>query len=298
MFNREALKLVTTADELARVKQALLDMATRGPESRTVMTSTYYDTATNQLRREGLVLSVHEQNRRFIQAIRGYGSNAAECPASGEWEDVIAAEQLDLRAPNISAHLPQALDQSELQPRFRTVVQRTLLTLEPEESIRIEGTVDEGEIATVDGDRTEPISEVALELKHGDPGALHAIALRLLEVASLRIEISSEAERGYSLLEPALDTMEVRSSPPFRLKADMTVEETLGRVGWACLVMLLRNERATLAGVPEGVHQMRVAVRRLRSAVNLIKRMLPNEQYQWVSQELKWLANVLGPARN
>jgi triphosphatase len=50
--------------------------------------------------------------------------------------------------------------------------------------------------------------------------------------------------------------------------------------------------------MPEGVHQMRVAVRRLRSAVATMRRMLPSEQYQWVIQTLKWMAGVLGPTRN
>src|SRR5208337_2060668 len=43
---------------------------------------------------------------------------------------------------------------------------------------------------------------------------------------------------------------------------------------------------------------MRVAVRRLRSAVTAVKQMLPREQYEWVAGELKWLAGSLDPARN
>jgi inorganic triphosphatase YgiF len=85
---------------------------------------------------------------------------------------------------------------------------------------------------------------------------------------------------------------------PFDLKPDMTVDETLQKIGWGCLMMLLRNERAAVANIPEGVHQMRVATRRLRSVVNAVKRMLPQEQYEWVSRQLKWLADILGSARN
>jgi len=58
------------------------------------------------------------------------------------------------------------------------------------------------------------------------------------------------------------------------------------------------DQPAALADVPDGVHQMRVAVRRLRSVVATMRRMLPPHQYEWVSHELRWMADVLGPARN
>ena len=53
-----------------------------------------------------------------------------------------------------------------------------------------------------------------------------------------------------------------------------------------------------LGGAPEGVHQMRVAVRRLRSVLSAVRPMLPLEHHRWVSEEMKWLTHVLGPVRN
>jgi hypothetical protein len=35
----------------------------------------------------------------------------------------------------------------------------------------------------------------------------------------------------------------------------MTVEEALQRIGLNCLAMIMRNEPAALADVPEGVHE-------------------------------------------
>jgi CHAD domain-containing protein len=78
----------------------------------------------------------------------------------------------------------------------------------------------------------------------------------------------------------------------------MTVEAVLQSVGRECLRHLLRNEPAALAGEGEAFHQMRVALRRLRSAVCAVKSMLPSAQYQWVQSELKLLADSVGPARN
>jgi CHAD domain-containing protein len=78
----------------------------------------------------------------------------------------------------------------------------------------------------------------------------------------------------------------------------MTVEAALQKIGRSCLAQLLRNEPAVLSGQPEGVHQMRVAVRRLRSAISSLKKILPPEDVQWVTEELRWLGGTLGPARN
>jgi CHAD domain-containing protein len=61
---------------------------------------------------------------------------------------------------------------------------------------------------------------------------------------------------------------------------------------------LLRNEPAVLSAQPEGVHQMRVAVRRLRSAISSLKKILPQEDIQWVTEELRSIGGTLGPARN
>src|SRR5712671_4846954 len=100
MLTLEALKLATTGDDLPRVEQALLDMANKGHEARATLRSTYYDTVAGRLRREGVVLCVHEQDRRYIQTVKTDGVSGTAFRRRGEWEDVIGAEQPDLDAPN------------------------------------------------------------------------------------------------------------------------------------------------------------------------------------------------------
>jgi inorganic triphosphatase YgiF len=217
---------------------------------------------------------------------------------SREWEDVIDGERPDLLAPNSSGYLPEALIRGELRARFTTAVERTLCMLNPDPSTEIVGAVDKGEIRTIEGEHTEPIYEIELQLKRGDPSALYGTGLRLLEIAPLRIELRSKAERGCRLLESTTAKPRTEHSLRFDLKPDMTVEESFQKIGLGCLTLFMRNELAALADVADGVHQMRVAVRRLRSAVATMKRMLPREQYEWVGQELRWLANILAAARN
>jgi triphosphatase len=194
--------------------------------------------------------------------------------------------------------LPVGLTEAELRARFTILVRRTLFTLKPDASTQIDGALDEGEIRTADGKRGEPISEVELLLKSGDPAALYRVGLNLLEVASLRIEIRGKAERGYNLPDGMMDAPQPHHYLPSNLKPRLTVEESLRRVGQDCLSTVLLCETAAFADVPDGLHQMRVAIRRLRSVVAATRRMLPPEQYEWVTHTLKWMASVLGPARN
>jgi triphosphatase len=85
---------------------------------------------------------------------------------------------------------------------------------------------------------------------------------------------------------------------PIALAASMTAEDALREIGRSCLSHFLRNERAALAGEAEGVHQMRIALRRLRSALSAFKKMLPPADRRSVRAELGALDAVLGRARN
>ena len=68
-------------------------------------------------------------------------------------------------------------------------------------------------------------------------------------------------------------------------------------IGVACLRQIIDNEPALMKGDPEGVHQMRVGLRRLRAAVSLFRVLLQGPQTAAIKAELKWLAGELGPAR-
>jgi inorganic triphosphatase YgiF len=292
------LKLASATNEMPHLKQSLLEMASDGDATCRNFLDTYYDTADDRLRREGLVLLVGERDHNHIQKVSANEVRGMTPLMCGQWEDVIEGDQPSLLAPNSGVHLPIGLAEGELRARFTTRVRRTVFTLKPDASTQIEGALDEGEIRTMDGKSLEPISQIELLLKDGDPAALYGTALRLLEIAPLRIEIRSNAERAYHLLDERRDVRQSQAYLLSNLKPDLTVEESLRRIGQNCLSTVLLCEAAATADIPDGIHQMRVAIRRLRSVVATMRQMLPPEQYEWVTQTLKWMAGVLGPARN
>lgn len=78
-----------------------------------------------------------------------------------------------------------------------------------------------------------------------------------------------------------------------------TAEEALTRIIVAGADHLRANEACVLARAhDEGIHQMRVASRRLRSALTLYRDFIPDEQYRYLNGELRWLIRELGAARD
>ena len=295
------LKLAARTGDLPAVRRALEAMATspgtNRRASRARLVSTYYDTPDHELARRGSSLRVRRRGREFVQTVKAAGSAGENGLSRGEWEDRIAGEHPDPRAtqtgPFFSAEIA-----GRLRPLFRTEVSRLTIPLSPEPATRIEAAIDQGRIRNGEETPPERISEVELELKSGDSTALYDVALKLLSVAPLRLERRSKAERGYRLAAHESGPAKSVHATAIDLHGGLSGEAVLRRVGRACLDHLLRNEDAALAGDAEGIHQMRVAVRRLRAILSAFAPLLPKDQRHWASGELRWFADALGEARN
>jgi len=288
------LKLSVRAADLPALKRELTAMTPVSAQERLI--STYYDTPDSALKRRGLTLRVREQGGQFTQTVKA-GDSGGDIPSRGEWEDAVAENRPDPMAAQSGPRLPQDRG-GEVQPVFVTEIMRTSFQIEPGPEAAIEAAIDEGEIRAIDKDKRESVGEIELELKRGDPALLYDLAFRLLEVAPIRIETRSKSERGYRLAEGGEDAPAAVHAEPVTLDPEMTVEAALEKIGKNCIAQLLRNEPAVLSAQSEGVHQMRVAVRRLRSAISSLKNRLPEQEVRRVTGELRWLGGMLGPARN
>jgi CHAD domain-containing protein len=89
-----------------------------------------------------------------------------------------------------------------------------------------------------------------------------------------------------------------RARPPSLTPAD-SGDDALATIILSGVEHLRGNDACVLARAhEEGVHQMRVAARRLRSALALFKGYIPPEQRDHLNGELRWLIGELGPARD
>jgi inorganic triphosphatase YgiF len=281
-----AIRFAGSLECLEKAKQWLESVA-QSPSQSSVLSAVYYDSPNFKLRRRGFALCIREQDGRWTQVLTS---------PPNEWKDAVTGERPDLAAPETGPRLRGPVLLEELQPIFKATLCRTVLTVEPQSSTRIEAAIDEGDISSID--RKAAVSEVELKLESGDPGPMYDTAVRLLDLVPLRIEVRSIATRGYALIDRDRRSAQTRSAEDMTVHASMTVEGVLQDIGRHCISHALGHEAAAVEGEPEGVHQMRVAARRLRAAVSALKIIIPASDYQWVSGELQWLAGELGPARN
>lgn len=70
------------------------------------------------------------------------------------------------------------------------------------------------------------------------------------------------------------------------------------QIGRSCLRQVAENEPALRRNDADAVHRTRVGLRRLRAAISLFKKLVDDPQTTEVKDELRWMSNQLGPARD
>jgi inorganic triphosphatase YgiF len=260
--------------------------------------TTYFDTADHALHRAGLSLRIrHRVDDRadggtYVQTVKAR-SNGLRCE---EWEWPIAGADLDReRLEAVPGLLPILKDGVDLQPVFCTEVRRCERLLRPDGNSQVELALDDGVV--VAARQSEPLSELELELKGGSEDSLLRLGLDLVQAAPLSLQVESKAERGYRLQE---------GHGPGAQKAGAVIvdphapaAESFARLADSALAHLLANQPAALRGEQsEGVHQMRVAVRRLRSLLVLFAPILEKHGRRRFTEELRRFGDCLGGARD
>ena len=113
----------------------------------------------------------------------------------------------------------------------------------------------------------------------------------------MRIGVTTKAERGFDLGNAQ---RHVRKAEPVILSEHSSAAEAFRAVAHSCLRHMRLNEDILLEGRnAEALHQMRVAIRRLRSAFSLFNTLLRDDpRFETIKTELKRLSAPLGKARN
>lgn len=301
MLNTEVeLKLLIDPADIPRLRRhpLLKALCPSGPKTRK-LTSIYFDTDDFALKNQAIALRVRRSGRQWIQTVKGGGSVRAGLHQRDEWEAPVAHSSPDftkITDPGLIRLFARGDLCQNLHPVFVTEFRRTIWLLETEAGDQVEMALDQGEIRAGPGSAT--ICEVELELKAGSPVALYELALALQETVPLCAENASKADRGYALCAPQEAPPLVKATLP-EMGREMTVDEAFRAIAWSCIGQLQDNRNRLLRGYdPELVHQMRVAVRRLRSALGLFAAAAPGIKDAVVIAELRWLVGELGPARD
>lgn len=254
----------------------------------------YFDTPDRDLWMRGFTLRVRKDGNAHIQTVKQMRASSIH---PGEWEGNTSTAEPDF---DLLKHTPLARFaaspslRANLRPAFEVNVERTSYLIEIAGST-IEASLDRGAIAA--NGNTLAVCELELELKSGPRQSLYTLARNFVSQAPLHQSLISKAERGYLLAKGAWG-LPVKGAKP-RLEKTMSCGEAFQYIGQMCLRDFHLN-MCCLEGPEsvEAIHQGRVAIRRLRAALELFKPMVFDILYRKVLGELKWLGRSLGAARD
>jgi inorganic triphosphatase YgiF len=158
------------------------------PVDRRRIASVYFDTRSAKLRAAGISVRVRHLGDRIIQTIKRDSNGACGAFTRQEWEYEIADDK-----PNLGLAKDTALAQfnlkklkRKLRPVFETDVERVTIPVSHRNN-DLELAIDHGVVKA--GRRREPINEIEIEVKGGEP----------VEIVKLARRIATETAAGYSL---------------------------------------------------------------------------------------------------
>lgn len=293
-----ALRLALAPADAPRLRRhpLLAALADGQRATRSELQLVYWDTPELELAAAGLALRVRRAGHHSVQTLETPGGVGLSAAVRREHDALLPGDRPDLSLiPDFGWRARLApLAAAPLAPVFEVHLDRTRRVLhEDRDALRLD--LEVGEIRSAWG--TLPICDVEIAGRGGDPGRPHRLALELLDDVALRPMPRSVAERAAERITgrgpPA------RKARPVEVAEDATLEELLAAAAEGCLAQVVENEPAASLGLdPEGVHQLRVGARRLRSALGFFAPVLPPRARAALRDELRWLAGALGPARD
>jgi inorganic triphosphatase YgiF len=271
-------KFCIPADRLKAVEAALK----RGAVVRTRLQARYFDTGDLRLAADGMVLRLRKEGRRWVQTVKATGDNALHRLEHnvdlGTAAAVPAIDPQRHQGTPVGDRLAKLLVDGDgavplLERQSTDIVRLT-------RDVRVTGlggavvemALDVGKVVAHAGtpeQRESPVCELELELKHGDVQGLVTLARRWSQQHGLWFSTVSKAERGARLLT-AQDTVEaVKAEPPRFGSAHPDGRAIQQAVVASCLAQMLPNASEIAAGSTdeEQVHQLRIGIRRLRTAL-------------------------------
>jgi triphosphatase len=263
----------------------------RGAARTVRLRSVYYDTSDLDLRGAGISLRVRQTGQDYVQTVKAANVGDME---RGEWESPVETEAVDYAALAVTpvAEILQGRA-GALTAMFSTMVERRS-RLVRFDGARIEASLDHGDV--VCGETSEPIEELELELKSGKASSLFALAGELCRATIIRLSLESKAERGARLRDGSATA--ARKTEAVNLTAQMSSMEGFQAIARASLAQVTANaEVLRRIRRPEALHQLRIGLRRLRTATSIFKAMLADDGRP-IELELEWLAGELDPARD
>jgi inorganic triphosphatase YgiF len=248
----------------------------------------YFDTADGALAAQHIVLRLRKEGRTWWQTAKAPGGTLLERhehnvelpPASAREVPVPSIERHE--GTPVGALIEDALRKAGHDPAtvdlaavYGTDVRRTTREMRTGDAL-VELAFDHGEVSA--GERSHALCELEIELKSGSAHSMLELAHRWRNRYALWLDTVSKSARGQRLARGALFGDPVKAEAP-GLDADADDgPQVLCAVIKTCLTQILANASEVAAGSTEAehVHQLRVGIRRLRTALREMEALAPS----------------------
>lgn len=293
------LKLSINKSDAKKLHQIpLLVNSSVSKPSKNKLISCYFDTSDLRLLDAGIALRIRQKSGQWIQTIKLAGVANSGLHQRDEWEDCINTCHPDfskITEPSLIKLFADCKLRASLVRIFRTEIMREEWLLAFENGDQVELSADSGFLEV--NEFQEPINEIELELKAGHVARVFDIALEIQQTIPLSIQNASKAKRGYDYYRPSMPQTCKAKYPNINQYLD--ANNAFKIIARECIEHLERNRDIVINQVDiEGIHQMRVALRRLRSAFSLFEKLIKCKESQVILAEVRWLANKLGKVRD
>ncbi|HRP27528.1 MAG TPA: CHAD domain-containing protein [Burkholderiaceae bacterium] len=303
----------------AAARRAVQAAVERGASHRTRLRAIYFDTPDRRLAAAGLALRLRHEGSGWVQTAKAGGADAMQrlehnvaLPApkaarSGAEPGVDPLRHVGTPVGDrLAAALAPGLGEAAAPPliaHFRTDVLRRHRALRTAGGW-VELAFDSG--ALIAGDKRLAICELEIELLRGQPGAVIAAARRWVERHGVWLDVRSKAQRGDRLARGMAGGPVVKATPVV-LDRGMSADAARYAVIANCLLQIMPNASEVASRTADGtaaggegadhVHQLRVGLRRLRSALRFFDGWTSPLDPDW-GEALTQLFRQLGVARD
>ena len=238
----------------------------------TRLQAVYADTADHRLAANGLALRLRKEGRVWVQTLKGRGDSLMQrlehevrLPAAA---GVPALDATRHAGSAVGQRLLALLaDGAVLQPVYRTDIRRLHRRVRHCGAL-IELAYDRGRILA--GERLLEVDEIEFELVRGPGASLVDLAARWAARFGLWWDVRTKSERGHRL---ALGLDQVPATRAAAVALPVAASPAQALASWAAgaLQQALPNAAEIASGTaqPEHLHQLRAALRRLRSVLRV-----------------------------
>jgi triphosphatase len=260
-----------------------------------------FDTPDHALKQAGIFLTLRQDGRRWLQSVET-DNRDCDAPVEPRLETMTSDGRPRLEAianPSLRHEIMTRVNGSPLQQVYETIARRAANDVRLAGGSRVEMTVETTHISA--GERQGEVRELVLTLIEGNLQEMFGLAESLLEAGDFAFSNTSKPVRGYLLAEQG--SAEPHSAPRHAalvaLKPHQTTELAARDVLQECFAQIADNVRVVcMHEDPEGPHQLRIGLRRLRSALSIFGPALRSAETARLKAEARWLGGEVGSLRD